>query len=73
MLSKRNKINYTIACVSEFAAKHEMDLKSAFQFLYKYKAIQFIKENYDIEHTMSFDDAIEDIRQICLKNGGTID
>ena len=73
MTAERNKVNYTVACVSEFASRHSMDQKSAFQFLYKYNAIQFIKENYDIEHTLSFDEAIEDMRLICRKNGGILD
>ncbi|MDD6431474.1 MAG: DUF3791 domain-containing protein, partial [Ruminococcus sp.] len=41
-------------------------------FLYDYKAIDFLKECYDIEHTLSFDDAIEDMERICANNGGVI-
>lgn len=72
MKAEKNKINYTVACVSEFASRHNMDQASAFRFLYRYNAIQFIKENYDIEHTLSFDEAIEDMRTICRKNGGVL-
>ena len=28
--------------------------------------------DYDIEHTLSFDDAIEDMERICANNGGVI-
>ena len=73
MTAERNKVNYTVACVSEFASRHGMDQKSAFRFLYKYNAIQFIKDNYDIEHTLSFDEVVEDMRLICRKNGGVLD
>ncbi|MBR2674793.1 MAG: DUF3791 domain-containing protein [Mogibacterium sp.] len=34
--------------------------------------MEFIKENYDIEHTLSWDDAIQDMQIICANNGGHI-
>ena len=69
---QKKQIDYTVACVGEFARKYDMELKAAFQFLYKYKAIQFIKENYEIEHTLSFEDVIEDMLLICERNGGVM-
>ncbi|MBR1382510.1 MAG: DUF3791 domain-containing protein [Ruminococcus sp.] len=72
MSEQRKQINYTIACVSEFARKHSLSLQDAFSFLFNYKAIEFIKENYDIEHTLSFDDALDDMLMICEKNGGVL-
>ena len=72
MSELRKRINYTVACVSEFANKHDLTQKAAFQFLYDYKAIDFLKGCYDIEHTLSFDDAIEDMERICANNGGVI-
>ena len=72
MTELRKRIDYTVACVSEFANKYNLTQKAAFQFLYDYKAIEFLKECYDIEHTLSFDDAIEDMERICSKNGGVI-
>ena len=42
MSEERKKINYTVACVSEFAKRFNMSLSSAFNFLYRYKAIEFI-------------------------------
>lgn len=70
MSEKRKQINYMVACVSEFAHKHDLKMKEAFQFLFEYKAIEFLKENYDIEHTLSLEDALEDMLLICEKNGG---
>ena len=61
-----------MACVSELASRHNMKQKGDFQFLFKYKAIEFLKENYDIEHTLSFDEAVEDMLIICQKNGGVL-
>ena len=72
MTELKKKINYTVACVSEFATKHEMTQQAAFQFLYDHKAIAFLKDCYEIEHTLSFDDAAEDMERICANNGGVL-
>lgn len=72
MSEERKQINYAVACVSEFAHKHSLTMKEAFQFLFEYKAIAFLKENYDIEHTLSLEDALDDMLIICEKNGGML-
>ncbi|MGN0715417.1 MAG: DUF3791 domain-containing protein [Anaerovoracaceae bacterium] len=72
MTDLKRKIDYTVACVSEFADKHSLSQKDAFLFLYDYKAIEFLKEFYDIEHTLSFDDVMEDMERICANNGGIL-
>lgn len=72
MSEERKQINYTVVCVNEFAHRHNLNIKEAFQFLFQYKAIEFLKENYDIEHTLSLDDALDDMLIICKKNGGRL-
>ena len=61
MNEERKQINYTVVCVSEFAHEHNLTVKEAFQFLFEYKAIEFLKENYDVEHTLSLEDALSDM------------
>ena len=70
MNNLKNKINYTVACVNEFAKKLNLGQKEAFIYLYKHKGIEFIKEHYDIEHTLSFEEAINDLILVCRNNGG---
>ena len=72
MTELRKEINYAVACVNEFADRYKITPQEAFRFLNKYKAIAFQKENYEIEHTLSFDDAIDDLFIICQNNGGTL-
>ncbi len=67
-----NKLSYTVACVSSFASAHKLSRKDAFSYLYQNKAIAFLKDHYDIEHTLSIDDAVEDMTEICRQNGGTL-
>lgn len=70
MTELKKKINYTVACVSEFAQRLDITSKEAFFYLYEHNGIEFIKEHYDIEHTLSFDDAVDDLIVVCRKNGG---
>lgn len=66
------KINYIVACVNQFADNTNLGVQQAFRYLYNYKGIEFLKDHYDIEHTLSFEDTIEDLKIICQKNGGMI-
>lgn len=67
-----NKINWIVVCVNEFARQKALTVKTAFQYLYKFGGIAFLKEHYEAEHTLSFDDAVEDLDIICTKNGGVL-
>ena len=68
----KNKIDYTVSCVSLFATRYNLSKKDAFQYLDKNKAINFLKQHYDIEHTLSVDDAVDDMAEICRQNGGKV-
>ena len=68
----RKQINYIIVCVNEFARRKAISSRTAFLYLYNYKGIDFLKENYDIEHTLSLDDSVEDLEMIFRKNGGEL-
>lgn len=72
MSEQKRKIGFTVACVNEFANKHNLSAKEAFQYLFQFKGIAFIKENYDVEHTLDFETILEDLEILCEKNGGTL-
>ena len=67
-----NLLEYLIACVSEFANTYNMSQKNSFNYLYKYKGIDFLNKHYEIEHTLSIEEAINDLTIICRKNGGDL-
>ena len=50
-----NKIAFVVACVNEFGKKLELSPKEAFMYLYNHEAIKFLTDNYEAEHTISFD------------------
>ncbi|SDF31565.1 DUF3791 domain-containing protein [Marvinbryantia formatexigens] len=66
----RNILEYIVVCISEFAVRYGMHMKDAYIYLKQYKGIEFLKEFYDVEHTLSFDDVLDDLYAICRKNGG---
>ena len=72
MSGTKKIINYAVVCINEFAARNRITAKEAFDYLNAHKGIAFIKENYDIEHTLSLADAVDDLILVCRNNGGII-
>lgn len=67
-----NVINYIVVCINEFAQKFKMPVNKAYFYLKQFKGIEFLKETYEAEHTLSLEDAVDDLRQVCINNGGNI-
>lgn len=65
-----SQIHYYNMCINAFAKEKNISLKDAFNFLDKYKGIEFLVDCYDVEHTLSIDDAVEDLTLVCGNNGG---
>lgn len=65
-----NLLNYVVVCISEFASRYKMHMKDAYIYLVQNKGIDFLKEFYDVEHTLPFDEVLDDLTKICEKNGG---
>ena len=59
------QVNYTVACIHEFALRKGINQKDAYLYLDRYKGISFLNEFYDIEHTLSMEEAIDDMEKIC--------
>ena len=72
MSEQKRRIGFTVACVNEFAQRHNLSAQEAFRYLFKFKGIAFIKENYEIEHTLDFGTILEDLGVLCPKNGGAL-
>lgn len=65
-------IDYMVVCINEFADTFQLNYRDAFNYLKRYNAIKFLRENYEIEHTLSIEDAIEDLQRVAANNGGTL-
>lgn len=58
---QRNMVDYFVISVNEFAAHYGLKPNDAFSYLKEYKGLQFLNEYYDVQHTLSFADTIENL------------
>ena len=68
----KDKAEYLVIFISEFARKYHLTQRQAFRYLSRYKAIQFIDDQYQILHTLDLDSSITDIATYCRRFGGAI-
>ncbi|HBG40873.1 MAG TPA: hypothetical protein DDZ96_13510 [Porphyromonadaceae bacterium] len=68
----KNKIEYMIACISEFADRYGLSSRQAFSYLYFYKGIAFLDNSYEAEHQFSIEDAVDDVTDYCKRQGGAL-
>lgn len=59
-MEDKYKIPYINACIRAFSKRFQISVKSAFQYLYLFQALQ------------SIDDAVDDLIAFCRKNGGQL-
>lgn len=67
-----DRINYFVALISEFAAAHHISTSQAYEYLQRYKGLDFVDEFYDVEHTFSFETTVEDLTVYCKRMGGPL-
>lgn len=67
------QIPYTNACIRAFAKRFQLSVKAAFDYLYKFKGIDFLVDFYEIEHLQSIEDAVDDLVVFCSNNGGILE
>ena len=65
-----NRIEYIVTCIGDFAAQHSMTPAAAYTFLEKYHGLSFLTDCYDVEHTQSIQTAVDDLAEVCIRNGG---
>ena len=67
-----NTIEYIIVCINAFAEDLGIDNRESYRYLKKYGGIDFLIDCYDIEHTLSIENAVEDLKLLCKNSGGQI-
>lgn len=70
---QRNKLTYIIYCIDAFGEHFDLKPKQAFAYLRRHGGIAFIDECYAAEHTLSLEDAVEDMAVVCKRNGGGLE
>ncbi len=69
---QNNRISFFIACIGAFAERFSISNAFAYNYLSKYQGLRFIYDHYEVEHTFSIDDVVEDMQRICFRNGGAL-
>lgn len=69
---EKNRLEFTVALVSEFAAAYRIRQKQAFNYLNRFRGMEFLQKYYDTLHTQSFEDVIETLVMVCHRNGGQL-
>lgn len=68
----KNRIEYIVVCVSEFAKRFKLTNQQAYAYLRRFTGIDFLNEYYEVEHTQSIESAVDDLQVLCYKKGGRI-
>lgn len=68
----KDKVEYIIIFVQEFARHHSLTMRQAYNYLRRFRGIDFIDRHYSVAHTQSFRDMVEDITDYCHRQGGLL-
>ena len=66
----RNMIDYMVVCVNDYADRHGLTRAGSFDYLMRNKGLDFLEDCYEAEHTLSIDDALDDLYAVCKRNEG---
>lgn len=68
----KNQIEYIVTLVSCFAEQFKLSNQQAYSYLRRFSGIELIMKHYGIMHTLSLDDAIENLQTFCYRKGGRL-
>lgn len=68
----KNRIEYIVAVVSCFAGHFKLTNSQAYAYLRRYTGIDFLIDCYEAEHTLSIENAVEDLQLYCYNRGGRL-
>lgn len=66
----KDKIEYIVIVISEFARHQKLTMQQAYNYLKQHRGIEFLDKGYDIEHLFSIEDAVEDLIAYCQRQKG---
>lgn len=68
----KNKLEFLVALVAEFAAHLGITQDVAFNYMHDYQGLDYFFRHYNILHTLSFEENVEDMIQVCANHGGQL-
>ena len=66
------KAEYIVIFISEFARRFGLSTVQAYRYLNRYKVINFLDEQYNVAHTQSFEDMVQNMAGYCQRHGGAL-
>lgn len=68
-----NETEYLVCCISDFARLFKLKHYEAYAYLRRYLGIEYLLRHYEALHTLSIDEAVNDLIAICKRNGGGLE
>ena len=68
----KDKIEFMVALVSDFAKKYSLSTIQAFNYLDRFNAIALLLQHYNIAHTLAFTEIVDDLSLYCKNHGGDL-
>lgn len=68
----KDKIQYVVALIAEFAKRYKMTDADAMHYLQQYNALDLCEKHYDYLHTQSFSSNVDDVSAYCKRMGGSL-
>lgn len=68
----KDKMEWLIVFIHEFGKRHQLTMKQAFNYLSRFKGIEFLDRHYDYVHTQSFASMVADMTEYCKRKGGAL-
>ena len=66
------RVEYLTTCISAFGERFNLTNAESYHYLKRYTGIDFLIECYEAEHTLSIEDAVDDLKTLCLNHGGKL-
>lgn len=72
MVLIKDKVEYIVALVNEFAKRFGLTDVQAFRYINYYHGIELIEQHYNIMHTLDFNEIIDSVASYCKRQGGAL-
>ena len=72
MYSINDITEYTVLLIRKFAKRFGLTDRQAANYIERYGALSLLRSQYEIMHTLSFEDNVESIAAYCHRKGGTL-
>lgn len=66
------KIEYIIMLIKLFARHFGLSFQQAYRYVSIHQGIEYAEQHYNVLHTLSFEDQVEELATYCHKKGGAL-